>query len=657
MFIISSFTKLHAQNAESKFNSPSWWFGGSIAVNGNFYQGSTQQLNGSLMAPTPFQEGMGLGGYLTPYIEYQNFDSRWGISLQAGFDSRNGTFNEVISPCNCPRGLKVNLNYATIEPSLRFRPFKSAFYIFGGPRISFVWNKSFVYRQENDPNNSDQTPIPDIESDFSEMRNVLYSSQIGVGYDFSISNPTNRTQFVVSPFLSFLPYWGHEPRSIETWNISTLRAGITLKFGRGSVINKSGEPIDLFRLNATLENSYRSGNFKVNSPENIATEHRVRETFPICNYIFFDLGSTEIPDRYILLDKSEVRGFKTNQLEVHIPKRLSGRSNRQLIVYYNILNIIGDRMGEYPNAKIQLIGSSLQGSSDGLLMAKSIRNYLHLVFNIDTMRIGIEGNTLPKLPSMQPYVKKEIYLHQEGDRRVSIESNSSEMLMEFQSGHDVPLKPVEMHNVQLAPLDSYMTFYNEGSNKVFSTWSMEIQDVKGETHLYGPYNKEKITIPGKFILGKKPQGNYKVTMIGQLRSGGIIKEDTSVHVVLWSPSVDEEAMRYSILFGFNNAKATELYKRYLLEIIAPKIPSGSKVIIHGYTDIIGDDDYNLKLSEERSNEVYQILKSEILRIGKTDVIFNVYGFGEDLGLLPFENDTPEERFYNRTVIVDIIPKD
>lgn len=342
---------------------------------------------------------------------------------------------------------------------------------------------------------------------------------------------------------------------------------------------------------------------------------------------------------------------------MHIPKRLSGRSNRQLIVYYNILNIIGDRMGEYPNAQIQLVGSSLQGSSDGLLMAKSIRNYLHLVFNIDTSRIKVEGNTMPKLPSMQPYVKKEIYLHQEGDRRVSIESNSPEMLMEFQSGHDVPLKPVEMYNVQLAPLDSYITFYNEGSNKDFSSWSMEIQDVKGETHLSGPYNKEKITLPGKFILGKKPQGNYKVTMIGQLRAGGIIKEDTSVHIVLWSPPVDEEAMRFSILFGFNNAKATDLYKRYLVEIIAPKIPSGSKVIIHGYTDIIGDDDYNLKLSEERSNEVYQILKSEVLRIGKTDVIFNVYGFGEDLGLLPFENDTPEERFYNRTVIVDILPKE
>jgi hypothetical protein len=43
-------------------------------------------------------------------------------------------------------------------------------------------------------------------------------------------------------------------------------------------------------------------------------------------------------------------------------------------------------------------------------------------------------------------------------------------------------------------------------------------------------------------------------------------------------------------------------------------------------------------------------------VGRTDVIFKVYGFGEDPSLMPFENGTPEERFYNRTVIIDIISK-
>ena len=31
------------------------------------------------------------------------------------------------------------------------------------------------------------------------------------------------------------------------------------------------------------------------------------------------------------------------------------------------------------------------------------------------------------------------------------------------------------------------------------------------------------------------------------------------------------------------------------------------------------------------------------------------GFGDDADFAPFENKFPEERFYNRTVIIDIVP--
>ncbi len=57
----------------------------------------------------------------------------------------------------------------------------------------------------------------------------------------------------------------------------------------------------------------------------------------------------------------------------------------------------------------------------------------------------------------------------------------------------------------------------------------------------------------------------------------------------------------------------------------------------------------------RANEVRGILENALTKAGRTDVKFEVYGFGEDLDLAPFGNGTPEERFYNRTVIIDIIP--
>jgi hypothetical protein len=53
--------------------------------------------------------------------------------------------------------------------------------------------------------------------------------------------------------------------------------------------------------------------------------------------------------------------------------------------------------------------------------------------------------------------------------------------------------------------------------------------------------------------------------------------------------------------------------------------------------------------------VRKIIESALAKAGRKDVTIESYGFGEDETLAPFENNFPEERFYNRTVIIDIIP--
>jgi hypothetical protein len=40
--------------------------------------------------------------------------------LQAGYDSRKGDFDQVITACDCPADLSTDLSYITVEPSLRF---------------------------------------------------------------------------------------------------------------------------------------------------------------------------------------------------------------------------------------------------------------------------------------------------------------------------------------------------------------------------------------------------------------------------------------------------------------------------------------------------------------------------------------------------------
>jgi outer membrane protein OmpA-like peptidoglycan-associated protein len=238
---------------------------------------------------------------------------------------------------------------------------------------------------------------------------------------------------------------------------------------------------------------------------------------------------------------------------------------------------------------------------------------------------------------------------------VSVESNSPALLMEFQSGPDAFLRPVEILAIQEAPLDSYVSFNVDGGNDAFSSWTMEIKDKNGIVQNFGPYYQESISIPGKSILGNSPEGNYNVTMIGVTKTGKIIRKEAPVHMRMWTPPTYEEGMRFSVIFEFDDSRTIKIYDKYLSGIVVPKIPINGKVIIYGYTDITGSEVNNLRLSLARANQVQSILKNSLAKAGRTDVKFEVNAFGENNDLSPFENNLPEGRAYNRTVIIDIIP--
>lgn len=656
LLLTGMYAPLHAQDA--KYTVPSWWFGVAAGPNVNFFNGSTQHLTADFITPVPFHSGLGVGLYAAPLIEYHSPNSRWGVMLQAGYDGRMGTFKEVYSPCNCPRDLTTDLAYITIEPSLRFAPMKQGLYIYIGPRLAFNVMKSFTFTEKPNPEFPNQTTDPAVKGKLSDVKEVLVSMQVGVGYDIALSRRQKPTQVMLSPFVSFQPYIGQSPRTIETWTVTTLRAGLALKLGRGRKMPEQVAPTQIVTAAVVVT---PGATFVVNSPANIPTEHRVRETFPLRNYIFFDAGSTEISRRYVLLKKDQVNDFKEDNLEVHIPKNLAGRNARQMVVYYNILNIVGNRMQKNPSADITLSGASdittADGIADGRNMAESIKRYLVSVWGIDPSRITTVGRNMPKKPSEKPeYGTTDLALLQEEDRRVYIGSNSAAMLMEFKSGPSAPLKPVEMNTVLEAPLDSYVSFDVKGdNNETIAPWSLVITDESGVVQNFGPYSVEKVSLPGKSILGTRAQGDFKVKMTGLNSNGKTVTRDTIIHMVLWTPPVNDMGRRYSVIFEFDESKVIGLYDKYLTEVVAPKIPLNSTVIIHGYTDIIGDASHNLQLSKDRTSDVKNILASALSNNGRTDVKFEVRGFGADPGAAPFDNKYPEERFYNRTVIIDIIP--
>ena len=630
------------QAQEVRYTKPSWWFGVAGGANFNFYRGSTHQLNSGFTPLTTFHDGDGIGLFVAPLLEYHKPNTRLGFQLQFGFDDRKAQFEQAKTVCDCPADLKTDISYWTVEPSLRFAPFQSNFYLFAGPRFAFIKEQSFVYQLGINPAYPNQTPTAEETGDLDQINKTIISMQIGAGIDIALSSSKNKTQFVLSPFASFHPYYGQNPRSVETLNITTIRAGVALKMGLGHRISAKEEVVEV--VDPEVE-------FSVFAPTNVPAKRRVREVFPLRNYIFFTEGNTNIPSRYSVLKKEDVKNFGENQLEMVTPILPSGRSERQMDVYYNLINIVGIRMVHYPSTSIVLVGSSENGPSEGLKMAQSVATYLHQTFDIDPERIKTQGQFKPKVPSAKKGKKNELYLLSDSDRRVTIETLSPELLAEFKSGPSTAI--VSATHQDEAPETSFVQLEVKGAEKALTSWYVQMEDSLGKSSTFGPFTKDKISLSGHSILENKPEGDYTIKLIGLTKSGKTIHQETKAHVVLWQPIQFDEGLRFSILFEFDESKAIGMYDNYLIEVVAPKIPMDGVVLIHGHTDTIGNVNYNLNLSKSRANDVKNTLEKALQQLGRTDVKFEITGFGEDSNYAPFQNEFPEERFYNRTVIIDI----
>jgi outer membrane protein OmpA-like peptidoglycan-associated protein len=524
----------------------------------------------------------------------------------------------------------------TIEPSLRFAPFSDAFYIFAGPQFSFNTSSDETYHYT-------QVDGPSSEGQFSNMQGFVFSAQIGAGYDIPLTDPRAAHQVEFTPFASFhLP---EAPRSVESWDVSTVRVGFALKFGKGERVASEAAVVP-----------EQDVQFTVRAPKIVPAKRRVRETFPLRNYVFFEKGSTEISPRYVTLSKDQAGTFKESQLQDVQPVSGNGRSLRQMTVYYNILNIVGDRMRTYPSTTIFLSGASAKSAAHGKARADAVKFYLVSVFGIDSSRITTEGRERPRVPSEQPGATLDMDLLMAGDSRVDIESNSPEMMVQIGGPKNLMLRPVQIVAEVEDPLDSYVILHVAGAEDALASWSVEVTDDQGHMQPFGPYTRNQASISGNLILGSNPSGDYTIVMVGQTKGGASVRKEATVHLI-HRDEPKAEAVRFSILFDFDKSVTVGSYEQFLADVVTPLIPNGGVVVIHGYTDTIGTDDYNEKLSNERVQDAQGIIEKAIAKSDKHGITFETFAFGRDPAHAHFDNLLPEGRAYNRSVIIDIVPDD
>jgi outer membrane protein OmpA-like peptidoglycan-associated protein len=275
-------------------------------------------------------------------------------------------------------------------------------------------------------------------------------------------------------------------------------------------------------------------------------------------------------------------------------------------------------------------------------MAEDVKGYLVAAFNISADRISTKGQVVPPHASGTRVTPKEdLPLVAAENRRVEIHSDDGDLL-----------KPVELRTIIEHPFGNDL-LVDVSTRIPVRSWTLRITG-KDFDQWYGPFHTPTRRINATEILAGAQRGTFSAKLVAVTDQGKSVITEREF-------SLDKHELiafrgsRFSILFEFDESKTVAMYEDFLRRQVAPLIPDGARVYVHGYTDAIGDEGYNQELSERRAQGTLDILLDELGKLGRTPLFFEAYGFGEDAYRSNFPNGTPEGRYHNRTVVIDLVP--
>ncbi len=599
--------------------------------------------------------------------------------------------------------LQSTLGVIGLEPSVKYN-LVNGLYLGLGLNVSYLFTKDYSqYEKIVKPTSSGTFLNPDgtdshsrIRNEFSgtlQEANALFMAPV---LSLSYNLPLNKdTTFSLEPELSYSLGLTNivNDNLVNKWSVSTLSLGIALKYSPKETVPKPEKRIEEYKIDTIkIEKNVITSNFSIgiektkfdedetvteliikkiitrtdtlfikknykldgsliavgvdNKGNEIENPTFVIEEFisnrldPLLNYVFFDDNSSTLPNRYKRINKLEASSFNIENLF----------RDSTIELYYNILNIVGSRMKEFPNANITLTGcnSDLNNEKGNLKLseerANTIKDYLVNRWNIEGNRIMIEKRNLPakaSTPKEEPDKIAE-------NRRVEITSNNPNIL-----------KPIFIEKVDRTanpPIARFKT--NISSDLPISSWELNAYQKSAPN--------QKFSRSGKDIENQidwKLSENQKITpslpelliselkIVDELNNEKLIKgNDLKINIKTIKEKKTEmiddyEIERFSlILFDFNKSNI-EGDNKEIIEFIKKRIKPESEIEISGYADRTGNFDYNQKLAEQRAISARNSLNRK-----------DTSAIGIGSSKLLYDNNNPEGRFYCRTVNIIVKTK-
>lgn len=453
---------------------------------------------------------------------------------------------------------------------------------------------------------------------------------LGIGYNFQLSD-----KIWLAPEAKFsMPLTKVSSNTgWDSWTVPQLRLSAALKFDiSGSDDDKPAPAESAGELNANMgdvvyyDETGNASSLKVLKVEDL----QYSEMYPLVPYVFFDKGSTSMQSQVTI--SREAGEFSVETL----PQDAIEINN-------NTLNIIAVRMQKYPQASLTIIGTNSGGKGESKALAQQRAEAAKqrlVALGIDASRIAVEARDLPEKPS-----NNTIPEGMDENRRVEFRSNTPEVLDPI----------VIQKEKQRITTPNMVEFRPTASGAPVKSWNLTVTQAGNTLREFSrtgePSPQRWVIRPNELSASQLPI-EYTYTVTG---SDGASKEVNGTIPVDYISSTrksveqlpDRVVEKFSlILFDFDKSDITTDNSRILEKVVVPAVKFNSVVKIYGYTDRIGDPDYNKKLSKQRAEAVKSYLEGKVKAAR-----YEVAGVGEDLIL--FDNDMPVGRQLCRTVQVFI----
>jgi outer membrane protein OmpA-like peptidoglycan-associated protein len=368
-------------------------------------------------------------------------------------------------------------------------------------------------------------------------------------------------------------------------------------------------------------------------------QYVAQQMYPLMNYIFFDQGSSDVPEKYRRVRSSDTAAYDEQKFY----------NVNMLKVYYDVLNVIGKRLRLNPKARITLTGCNNNVGTEvgnvplSFRRANNIKRYLIDTWGVDSTRITVRARNLPEKPTMS-----RDSLGIEENRRVEFLSDSWEIMKPVLVNDTIgiPLTPMVRFKMNTKAdngiAQSSLSAVQGGKVlKIFSLprkpdstmdWSPITDWETGSDQTAVPKTEEDL----KFVFEVIDTKGEKVRP-----TGSIPVELITVQKKREAGSKDKEVAIFRlILFDFNSPAVGPTNATIIKQFVQPKLRDGSKIQVTGFTDKLGNPDVNMRLSGARAKSVADYIKwsnTTWKGVGGTRPIY--------------PNDTPEGRIYSRSVEV------